>query len=293
MVDLVRRRPVPAYLALTFAISWGGALLAIGGSGAMAGTTPDSDPRFVYALFAMLAGPSIAGIAMTALVQGRAGLRGYRSRLFAWRAGLAWYAIAVLAAPVLMMATVLALSPSSDAFVPGIVTAESRTSFLLIGLGVGLSAGLFEELGWTGFAVPTLLERYGTLAAGLVVGVVWSAWHLLPNSVWAAEAAAGELPISVYRVATGVGVFIGYLTAFRIVMVHVYRKTESVLLAMLMHVSFTTSLLVLGPSGIAGRDLFIFSFSLAAALWLVVGVGAVVIATSRKRRPDRAVARAH
>jgi len=31
-----------------------------------------------------------------------------------------------------------------------------------------------EELGWTGFAVPTLLrQRYGALATGLLVGVPW------------------------------------------------------------------------------------------------------------------------
>jgi hypothetical protein len=37
-------------------ISWGAALAAIGGSGGMRGTTPGSDPRFAYALIAMLAG---------------------------------------------------------------------------------------------------------------------------------------------------------------------------------------------------------------------------------------------
>ena len=71
----VTRHPVPAYFALTFAISWGGALLAIGGSGGMQGTTPRSDPRFAYALMAMLAGPSVTGILLTALVSGRTGLR--------------------------------------------------------------------------------------------------------------------------------------------------------------------------------------------------------------------------
>jgi hypothetical protein len=59
---LVRRHPVPAYVGLTFAISWGGMLLAIGSQGGMRGTTPDSDPRFAYAVMAMLAGPSVTGL---------------------------------------------------------------------------------------------------------------------------------------------------------------------------------------------------------------------------------------
>jgi hypothetical protein len=60
--SLVIRHPVPVYFAMTFAISWGAALAAIGGSGGMRGTTPGSDPRFAYALIGMLAGPSLTGV---------------------------------------------------------------------------------------------------------------------------------------------------------------------------------------------------------------------------------------
>jgi hypothetical protein len=46
----IRNHPVVTYFALTFAISWGGVLVVIGGSGGMAGTAPTGDPRFVYAV---------------------------------------------------------------------------------------------------------------------------------------------------------------------------------------------------------------------------------------------------
>ena len=150
------RYPVPAYFALTFAISWGGALLAIGGSGGMRGTTPTSDPRFMYALMAMLAGPSITGVLLTALVYGRTGLREFLSRLFKWRVGASWYAVALLTPPLLMTATLFTLSLASPAFLPGIFTSDDRTSLLLVGLAVGLAAGIFEELGWTGFAIARI-----------------------------------------------------------------------------------------------------------------------------------------
>jgi len=146
----VARHSVAAYFALTFVISWGGALLTIGGSGAMRGTTPGSDPRFAYALIAMLAGPSATGVLLTALVHGRAGLREFRTRLLTWRTSMGWYGVALLTAPVVMTATLLALSSISPAFLPGIFTSEDKKSLLLIGLAVGLPAGLFEELEWTG-----------------------------------------------------------------------------------------------------------------------------------------------
>src|SRR5262245_15633656 len=97
------------------------------------------------------------------------------------RVAVAWYAVALLTAPVLMTATLLALSFTSPAFLPGIFTSDQKASILLIGLAVGLSAGVFEELGWTGFAIPTLRQRHRLLATGLIVGIrvlmVWVYEH--------------------------------------------------------------------------------------------------------------------
>ena len=167
------------------------------------------------------------------------------------------------------------MSLTSPAFLPGIFTSDDKASLLLVGLAVGLSAGVFEELGWTGFAIPTLRRRHGVLATGLIVGIWWSAWHLLPN-VWSSRAASGELAVSVFLAATAFGVFVGYLTAFRVLMVWVYDRTESLFVAMLMHVSITASLLILNPLDISGVHLLAYSFALAVAVWVVVGVVAVV-----------------
>ena len=53
--------------------------------------------------------------------------------------------------------------------------------------------GIFEELGWTGFAMPTLLRRmrYGVLTTGLIVGVLWG--------VATSSVLLGQAPISPER----------------------------------------------------------------------------------------------
>jgi membrane protease YdiL (CAAX protease family) len=286
MRAFMTKHRVSAYILLTFTISWGGALLVIGGSGGMRGTTPTSDPRFMYALMAMLAGPSLSGILCTALVQGHSGIGEFLLRLRTWRVDATWYAVAVLTAPILMIATLLALASTSPAFLPGIIFSEDRASLLLVSLAVGLPAGVFEELGWTGFAVPAVRERHSVLVTGLIVGLWWSAWHLLPN-IWSSQAAAGELTMSSYLTATAISILVGYLTAFRVLMVWVYDRTKSLLVGMVMHASFTTSLLILNPLGIAGADLIAYSFALAGAVWVVV---AAVVVTNRSelvRQPLR------
>jgi len=44
---------------------------------------------------------------------------------------------------------------------------------LLMGIAGGLMAGIFEELGWTGFAIPGMRRRYSVLVTGLIVGLIW------------------------------------------------------------------------------------------------------------------------
>jgi CAAX protease family protein len=72
---IIERRPLPTYFALTFALSWGGILLVIGGPGAILDSGEQLERLFPIALPAMLVGPSVAGILLTGLVHGRAGRR--------------------------------------------------------------------------------------------------------------------------------------------------------------------------------------------------------------------------
>jgi membrane protease YdiL (CAAX protease family) len=282
MKTIIREHPVGVYFALTFAISWGAALIAVGGAGGMHGTTPASDPRFAYAVVAMLAGPSLSGVLMTGLTAGFGGLRRYRSRLLRWRGDAASYSVAVLLAPVLMTATLLVLSIVSPAFIPGIVTSDSKGRLLAVSLAVGLSAGIFEELGWTGFAIPAVRHRHGVFTTGVIVGIWWSAWHLFPL-IWASQAAAGSLPMPAYLVATVAGIFVGYLTAFRVLMTWVYERTGSLLIGMMMHVSITASLLTLNPLDLSGAPLQFYSFALAATTWLTAAVITVSPAHRHRR----------
>ena len=96
--------------------------------------------------------------------------------------------------------------------------------------------------------------------------------------------------MSLFWITTALSVFVGYLTAFRILMLWVYDHTESLFVSMLMHLSFTSSLLILNPLGIAGAHLLTYSFTLAGVLWVLVSIVAMV--NSRRRWSQQAWTRA-
>ena len=268
----IQRHPVLTYYALTFAISWGGVLLIIGGPGGIPGTPDQFETLLPIVGLALMAGPSMAGLLLTGLVSGRAGFRELLSRLLRWRGGARWYAVALLSAPLLMAAIPLAISLPFSEFLPRIFAADDKASLLRLGVAFGLMAGFFEELGWTGFVIPKLERRYDVLATGIMVGLLWGAWHLLVN-FWSSGSPSGELSLALLL--HSLLFSLGILPAYRVLMVWVYDRTGSLLVAVLMHASLTASNVIFVPLA-TGATLVAWSVVLAAALWVVVGAAAVV-----------------
>ena len=264
----IQKHPVLTYYALVFAISWGGILMIVAPGGIPG--EPDAVARlFPFTLAALFAGPSVAGVVMTALVSGRAGFRELIARLGRWRVGVAWWAAALLTGPVLVAAVLFGLSLYSRDFMPGLLATEDKIELLVFGLGWGLVGGGFlEELGWTGFAVPTLRRRYSALATGLIVGLLWGTWHVL-IAVWASRGLAGEAPLTGF-IAGFLAFYFVALPAYRVLMVWLYDHTASLLLAMLMHAVLSASTIVLQPASAHGQ--FTWNFVLGALLWAIVAV---------------------
>jgi membrane protease YdiL (CAAX protease family) len=289
----IKRHPLLSYFALTFAITWGLFVLAVGGPGGIPATKEEFTTLPLGAILAVLVGPSVSGIVLTGLVYGREGFRDLLTRMRRWRVGARWYAVALLTAPLVSTAVLIPLSLISPVFLPGIFASEAKVSFVLMGIVVGLIVGIFEELGWTGFAVPTLLKlRYGVLSTGLIVGVMWGAWHLLGNDIWASVATSGGLPPALFAVGVGLVLLVGQLPAYRVLMVWVYERSGgSLLLAILMHASYSASTFILGPvagpGAMSGASLLAAVLASAAATWVVVGVLAVATHGHLSQQPPR------
>ena len=258
----IKRHPVLTYYVLAFAISWGGILSVVGGSG---GIQAQVARLFPFMMLAWLAGPSVASILLTGLVDGRAGIRELFSRLLRWRVGVRWYAIALLSGPLVFAATLFALSLTSPVFLPGIVTSADKVTLLLSGIAVGFTT-IFEELGWTGFAVPRLRRQYGVFATGLIVGLLWGAYHF--SVVFWAGRPSGVLALGLILPAQ----LFAWLPPFRVLMVWVYDRTRSLLVVTLMHASLTASVIFILLPPATGVPQLTYLLVFGAALWVVVAV---------------------
>jgi uncharacterized protein len=88
-----------------------------------------------------------------------------------------WYVIA-LVGPFLMavVAAALAVATGAPMLRSGAYTDLGAVGFTF--LSTTIIVGLFEEVGWRGFALPRLQRRLDALWAALVLGVIWAFWHL-------------------------------------------------------------------------------------------------------------------
>ncbi|HRQ38610.1 MAG TPA: type II CAAX endopeptidase family protein [Chloroflexota bacterium] len=259
MKATVQRYSLFFYFVLAYGIAWGGSLFVAAARGFDPGNLGLSD-IFIMFLF-MLAGPSLASVVLTAGCEGKPGLNNLFARLKEWHVSWRWGAVAVLTVPTLATITLLLLSTlASPIYKPGVTLAA-----LGFGIVAGSLAGFFEEIGWTGFALPRLQARYNPLASGLILGVLWAFWHIMAD-YWGNFAA-----FDLYWLPTFILFWFMPLTAYRVLMVWVHQNSPSLPLMQIMHAFYSGTLGVVGPTtsveeGLLWKALF------AASLWVMLTV---------------------
>ncbi|TAH48159.1 MAG: CPBP family intramembrane metalloprotease [Chloroflexota bacterium] len=281
---VITRHPLLSYSALVFAISWGGILVVVG-RGESSANGEQFERMFLFMYLAMLAGPAIAGILLTGLVHGRTGLRDFAYRLLKWRVGARWYAVALVTAPLAITMVLLALLQVSPDFLHRLYTSEDKAFLVQFSVIAGLLVGIFEELGWTGFAVNEMLRRgNNVLRTGLVVGILFAAWDFLVV-FWMTDATstAGALPLIIFLPVT----LFTWLPTYRVLMVWVYDRTQSLFVAILMHTSLVAAWTMLTPLAITGMPLVTYYLAVTAAFWVVIAAIAATNGWHLSRQPLR------
>jgi uncharacterized protein len=252
---LVRRHAVESYFALTFAISWLGALAVV---------TPkllrgEQVGKFSGILMfpVMLLGPAVSGILLTRVLDGRGGLRDLFSRIWRIRVGEPWYAT-LLIPPVLILIVLLCLKT--------LVSPVYAPNRFFVGLSFGIVAGFFEEIGWMGYAFPKMARTGNAVGAAIALGVLWGTWHIPVIDYLGTATPHGAYWLPYFLA------FTAAMTAMRVLIAWIYTNTKSVALAQLMHASSTGSLVVFSPGGVTASQETMWYAVYAVALWLIVAL---------------------
>ena len=173
---MLRRHPLAAFFALSYALSWflwSPLWLPTFGF--------DRLPILPYHHALGALGPITAALLISAKEGNGRGPRDLLSRMVAWRGRLAWVGVGLLAPFALLLVAALAALVVTGAPVPLGEIGRSREfpefsalGFLLYNV---ISFGYGEEVGWRGFALPRLQTNRSALAATLLLSVGWALWH--------------------------------------------------------------------------------------------------------------------
>jgi membrane protease YdiL (CAAX protease family) len=173
----ITQHPIVAYLMLAFVVSWAIFLVPLLSKEGIGLVAFDAPPVELFILLVSMVGLAGSAFVVTAIVDGRPGVRALAGRYLRWRVGIRWYLVAffgLLATALAGICVVYGTSP---------VVSLAHQAPLLIGyvLQVVLVAALvnlWEETGWTGFMFTRLQPRMGALKAALLVAPCFGAIHL-------------------------------------------------------------------------------------------------------------------
>ena len=239
------------FFILSYALSW---LYMI--PSAMYSHNLLSNPPPTFLSYIAAYGPALSSIT-TVIIFNKKEMGGVFSRIIIWRVHLKWYLIALLLQPAFMLVALglsylLNFAPDFEhamIFTIGdAVTLENMFASLLPFLLLQMISVLGEEIGWRGYALPTLLSSNGWFKSGLILGGLWAVWHV-PLFITAGSVQSGMSPI---------WYFID-LMASSLIFVWLFLRTKgSVLIATLLHASINTFAIFLPIVPMRGASLMPF-----------------------------------
>jgi uncharacterized protein len=268
--QIMQAHPLFSYFFLAYAFSWIVSLpYMLSAWGALPG-----DYTLVYALKQWV-GPALAGIIMTGVIGGRAGVRDLQQRCKQWRAGWQWYLFILLGVPALLLLGIMLLpgAPANFQGLPAHFLVNYVVTFVLVFFGVGLP----EEIGWRGFALPRMQPRYGPLRGTLLLGVLWTFWHLL---YFFGPGHGGGPGTNAVDLLINFSIFFLMVISLSILFTWTYNRTRgSVFMVGLLHAAIDTPQLVWAPLFLAvgAANSSAGEMSLNLALLIPFGVLALLI----------------
>jgi membrane protease YdiL (CAAX protease family) len=172
-----------------------------------------------------------------------------------WRVGARWYWFAISYSVAIKLATALVHRILFSAW-PRFGSDPWYLIPLAIAFSTPFQAG--EEIGWRGYALPRLAERFGLARASLLLGLIWACWHL--PQFFIREGDSYGQPFLVFLLG---------VPALSVALAWLYARTNgSLLLTMLLHAAWNNSKDIVPASLPAAASPF--GLNVSAVAWLTL-----------------------
>jgi len=192
--------------------------------------------------------PALAALAVTFRAEGRSGVIALLRRITRWSVAAKYYVFA-LGFMIAVKLTAAMIYRASTSSWPRFDTSQWYLIPFAIAFSTPFQAG--EEIGWRGYALPRLADRFGLGTASVLLGFIWGVWHLPQFFIRDGDSYRQAFPVFVLQV-----------TAMSVAFAWLYARTNgSLLLTMLLHEAINNSKDIV-PSGVlGGTDTFGFHAS--------------------------------
>ena len=203
---------------------------------------------------------NLAAVTVIGVLSGREGIRQLLGKFFAYRIAARWYLVALVPFPLAFVAAGIYCLAGGAASGNMSLSVGFWASLIILNLLQGATG---EEAGWRGFALPRLQKTHGPAKASLILGLIWSFWHL---PLWLISSYSG-LDLLIYVLAFNVSII-----SLTFLLTWISNKTPNSLIPIVItHFSFNASLNLVDSRGLAfGPTLSLLA--IMAGIYLVTAI---------------------
>ena len=231
MIHIIKKYPLISYVILTYVISWSFLYPSFQMILANDGITPLSLIGLIGAF-----GPTISAVIITRLTEGKEAVKRLLRKYLVFKVHYRYY-VFVLLAPVVLQIIGILLSNVFGYTIGKFDLASGLKVYIPYILITVPFGPLAEELGWRGFLLPKLLEKFDVIKASLLIGFVWSLWHLAAFS-FPGAAIPAEFDVNLWSLSF----YFLQLIALSLIFTYVFMKSRgSVFVAILLHAAFNAN----------------------------------------------------
>lgn len=125
--------------------------------------------------------PAFAVLVLAVILKDETELHKIKEYLSFRKISIEWIAVLLVLACVFIISSSLIMTLLGSPLVPW----SGNWLFYLLSILAMLIGCFTEEIGWRGFLLPHLQERYSPFLSSIIIGILWGAWHLnFDSGIW-------------------------------------------------------------------------------------------------------------